>query len=109
MVNRGLVIALAKEPFREWLQSLPEPCETSIEEINEDRTAYLVPEFEDDKGRDRVLKKFYEMIFEDQLADWWTREEDWPQQRDMRTFKKWFDLQFHSVVEDLVDDVLVDE
>jgi hypothetical protein len=81
----------------------------SLEEINEDRTAYLVPEFEDDKQRERVLRKFFTMIFEDQLADWWTREEDWPQQRDLRTFKKWFDLQFHSVVEDLVDDVLVDE
>ena len=109
MVNRGLVIALAKEPFWEWLQSLPEPCDMSLEEINEDRTAYLVPEFEDDKQRDRVLRKFFTMIFEDQLADWWTREEDWPQQRDLRTFKKWFDLQFHSVVEDLVGGVLVDE
>jgi hypothetical protein len=71
MVNRGLVIALAKEPFREWLQSLPEPCNMSLEEINEDRTAYLVPEFEDDKQRDRVLRKFFTMVFEDHLADWW--------------------------------------
>lgn len=109
MVNRGLVIALAKEPFREWLQSLPDPCDVTLEEINEDCSVYLIPEFEDDKQRDRVLKKFYDMIFEDQLSGWWTREEDWPQNRDLRTFKKWFDLQFHSVVEDLVDDVLVDE
>lgn len=109
MVNRGLVIALAKEPFREWLQSLPDPCEVTLEEINEDRTAYLIPEFEDDTQRDKVLKKFYDMIFEDQLSGWWTREDDWPQKRDLRTFKKWFALQFHSVVEDLVDDMLVDE
>ena len=109
MVNRGLVIALAKEPFREWLLSLPDPSDMTLEEINEDRTAYLVPEFEDDKEREKAIKKVFEMIFEDQLADWWTREEDWPQKRDLRTFRKWFDLQFHSVVEDLVDDVLVDE
>jgi|WetSurMetagenome_2_1015567.scaffolds.fasta_scaffold50828_3 hypothetical protein len=109
MVNRGLLIAVAKEPFREWLQSLPEPCDMTLEEINEDRTAYLVPEFEDDKQRERVLRKFFTTIFEDELADWWTRDEDWPQQRDLRTFKKWFDLSFYSVVEDLVDNVLVDE
>ncbi len=71
--------------------------------------AYLVPEFEDDKQRERVLRKFFTTIFEDELADWWTREEDWPQQRDLRTFKKWFDLRFYSVVDDLVDNVLVDE
>jgi hypothetical protein len=109
MVNRGLVIATAKEPFREWLLSLPDPTDVSLEEINEDRTAYLIPEFEDDAQRDRILRKFFIAIFEDQLADWWTREEDWPQKRGLRTFKKWFDLQFHAVVEDLVDDMLVDE
>jgi len=109
MINRGLVIALAKEPFREWLQSLPDPCDISLEEINKDSSAYLIPEFEDDKQRDRVLGRFFTLIFEDQLAGWWTKEEDWPRQRDLRTFKKWFDLQFYSVVEDLVDEVLIDE
>jgi hypothetical protein len=29
--------------------------------------------------------------------------------RDLRTFRKWFDLQFHAIVEDLVDDILVDD
>ena len=81
MVNRGLVIAVAKEPFRRWLQSLPEPCESSLEVINEDRSAYLIPEFEDDNERDKVLKKLFDRIFEDQLADWWTKEEDWPEWR----------------------------
>ncbi|HIJ90651.1 MAG: hypothetical protein OEV89_07775 [Desulfobulbaceae bacterium] len=109
MVNRGLVLVIAKEPFREWLNSLPDPCDMTLEEINEDSTAYLLPEFEDDKQRDRVLGKFYEMIFEEKLADWWTREEDWPRKRDLRTFKKWFDLQFHSVVEDLAGGLLVDD
>lgn len=106
MVNRGLVIALAKEPFREWLLSLPNPSDMTLDEINVDRTAYL---FEGGKGRERAIKKVFTMIFEDQLAEWWTREEDWPRNRDLRTFRKWFDLQFHSVVEDLVDDALVDE
>ena len=108
MINRALVIAIAKQPFREWLQSLPDPCDQSLEEINEDRTAYLIPEYEDENQRERALKRVYGMIFEDQLAEWWTREEDWPQKRDLRTFRKWFDLKYHSVVEDLVDDVLTD-
>ena len=109
MINRGLVIALAKEPFREWLRSLPDPCDVTLEKLNEHATAYLIPECEDDKERERILKKLFDLIFADQLADWWTNEEDWPQKRDLRTFRKWFDLRFHSVVEDLVDDILIDE
>jgi len=31
MVNRGLVIALAKEPFREWLLSLPDQRDMPLE------------------------------------------------------------------------------
>jgi len=56
-----------------------------------------------------LIHQFFTTIFEDGLADWWTREEDWLQQRDLRTFRKWFDLRFYSVVEDLVDNLLVDE
>jgi hypothetical protein len=109
MVNRGLIIALAKEPFREWLLSLPDPCDVSLEKLNEDATAYLIPEYEDYKEMEKILKKLFDLIFADQLADWWTKEDDWPQKRDLRTFRKWFDLRFHSVVEDLVDDILIDE
>jgi hypothetical protein len=82
------------------------PC-TTPEEINNDCSAYLISEWEDDKQRDRIIKRVYPRIFEDQLADWWTVEKDWPQKRDLKTFMLWFDLRFHSIVEDLVDDVLV--
>lgn len=109
MVNRCLVTIKAKELFKEWLLSFPDPCDDTLEEINADSTAYLLPEYEGDIQRDRVLKKFYSIIFEDQLASWWTVEDDWPQSRDLQMFKKWFDVEFHSTVEDMVDDIMVDE
>jgi hypothetical protein len=58
MLNRSLVIVRAKEPFRGWLLSLPDSCEETIEEINEDSSVYLLPEFEDDKQRDTMLVGF---------------------------------------------------
>ena len=51
----------------------------------------------------------YGYIFEEQLGDWWNDEKDWPKNRNMTLFKQWFDVEFHSVVIDLVDDVLVNE
>lgn len=109
MINRGLVIALAKEPFREWLRSLPDPEDLTLEEINEDCSAYLIPEWADDKQKDSVIKRVYPGIFENQLSGWWTAEKDWPKKRDLKTFRLWFDLRFHSIVEDLVDDILIDD
>ncbi len=109
MINRGVVVVYAREPFREWLQSLPNPCHLTLEEINEDRTAYLIPEFEDEQEQEKALKKVYVTIFENELADWWTREDDWPRKRDLRTFRKWFEPRFHGIVEDLVPGELVDD
>jgi hypothetical protein len=109
MLNRGLLVIKAKEPFRQWLLSLPDPDDFTIEEINDDSTAYLVPEFYDDKQRDKVLSKFCKIIFEEQLEGWWEDEKDWPVKRDLRTFKQWFDYEFHSLVVDLDDTELIDE
>ena len=109
MLNRGVMIVSAKEPLVQWLKSLPDPCDMTLEEINTDCTAYLVPGFECEQEREKFLKKCFGTVFENELAEWWTHEEDWPQKRDLRTFRKWFDLRYCSVVEDLVDDVLVDE
>ena len=109
MVNRSVLIVRAKEPFREWLMSLPEPEDVSLRELNEDNSVYLIPEYEDDFEKDKVLKLIYKEIFEEQLEDWWRDEKDWPKNRNLSLFKKWFDVEFHSVVIDLVGDELVSE
>lgn len=109
MVSRSLMVVKVKEPFREWVNSVYPEDKLSLKDINDDTTAFLIPEYDDDHERDRVLKKFYKDIFEEQLSDWCTDSSTWPQKRTLALFKKWFDLEFHSVVEDLADDDLVVE
>ena len=109
MVNRGMLVVKAKEPFQEWVNSLEAHSDFTIKEINDDCTAYLIPEFEDDVQRDRILKKVYADIFVEQLFDWCTDEDVWPQKRTLTLFKKWFELEFHSVVDDLGTDELYTE
>jgi len=106
MVNRSVLIVRAKEPFRDWINALHTPDKLTIKEINDDNTAYLIPDFEDDHERDRILKRLYPDIFVGQLNEWCTDEDMWPQKRTLALFKKWFELEFHSVVEDLADDDL---
>ena len=109
MLNRVLMTIKAKEPFREWINSLPDPEDVTLEEINEDSTVYLVPEYDDDDHRDLILKKVYKDIFDEQLEGWWADEKDWPPKRDLKTFKQWFHVEFHSMIIDLVGTKLVDE
>ena len=103
MVNRGMLVVKAKEPYKEWVNSLEPHSDITIKEINDDCTAYMIPEFEDDLQRDTILKKIYTEIFVEQLLDWCTDEVRWPQKRTLALFKRWFELEFHSVVEDLAE------
>ena len=104
-----MLIIKAKEPFRQWLLSLPDPDDITLDELNEDTAVYLLPEYDDDAQRDRILKKIYKDIFEEQLEGWWVDEKAWPAKRDMKTFKQWFHIEFHSMIVDLVGTDLIDE
>ena len=104
MLNRSIIIIKAKEPFLSWLSSLPEPENNiSLDEINFDNSVYLLPEYEMDDEREEILADYYDIIFEDQLAAWWTDSAIWPKTRDLSTFKEWFDIEFHSLISDLVN------
>lgn len=107
-INRSLLVVRAKEPFLDWVNSLPDPADVTLENLNEDRSAFLLPEYEEDRRKDYLLRKYFAEIFEEELSGWWGDPDDWPTQRDLRTFKKWFEVEFHSLVFDLVEKPICD-
>jgi len=109
MINRCILIVKAKQPFRQWLQSLPDPANYTLEQINRDNAAYLLPEYDADDDRKKLVRRYFDLIFEEQLSSWWRDEADWPARRDMPMFTEWFNVEFHSVVLDLVDKPLLHE
>lgn len=110
MINRSAVTIEAKKPFLDWIKNLPDPESQNItlQEINEESNVYLLPEFEDDNKRDRVLREYFDDIFIQELNAWWTSDKDWPKDRNIRMFRKWFDIKYHSIVEDLGEDGIYD-
>jgi hypothetical protein len=48
-------------------------------------------------------------IFENELYGWHTDEAAWPRGRDFAMFKDWFEIEPHSVVEDLCDVEIVED
>jgi len=109
MLNRYVVTVSAREPFLLWLQSLPESAGITLAQLDEDTSVYLLPDYEYDNERQLLLAQYFDLIFEDQLAAWWSEERDWPEKRDLVMFTRWFSVDFHSLAIDLVDDVLLDE
>jgi len=109
MINRSVVIVKARQPFLQWLRSLPDPADVTLEQVNQDNASYLLPDYETDNEGKEILRQYFDLIFEEQLAGWWRDETAWPSRRDLATFMQWFDVEFHSVVLDLVDEPLLHE
>lgn len=75
-----------------------DPC--SIESLNDDCTAILLPHFDDDSESMQFVKKIYRQIFEIEPGSWCTDESTWPKKRTFSLFCDWFRLEFHSEVYD---------
>jgi len=107
MLNRAVLIVRPRRPFLEWAAQLDDSG--LLPDVDGEQTAYLVPEFEDDAKRKRVLKLVYAEVFERELFGWHTDESAWPQSRTFAMFQQWFTVELHSVVEDLCDTELYDD
>jgi len=109
MLNRSVVTVRAKQPFLDWLRSLPDKCDLTLDLINRDPNAYLLPSIFYPNEESAMLREFYHLIFEDWLDGYWRNEAHWPQVRTLDVFREWFDVEFHSEVMDLVDDLPLED
>lgn len=101
-VNRSLLIVKAREPFREWVASLPGKSSITIRDLNSGCKVYLIPEFEDNQQRDDILERLYAELFVEQLFQWCIDDVKWPRNRTFALFNRWFEPDFHPVVADTV-------
>jgi hypothetical protein len=109
MVNRSVVIVKAKQSFVNWLAMLPDPASISLEELNREPNAYLLPECENEVEQEMLIRRYYPGIFEAELEGWWENEDDWPKIRDYQAFTQWFQIEFSSAVFDMTNDELCDD
>lgn len=102
MSNRAALTVIPKQPYIDWANSLDElEPKLDINDPHYEFTVYLVDEVADEAAVARALRRHYPYIFEHELVAWYRDEKDWPQQRDFRTFKAWFEVKVSSVVLDL--------
>lgn len=81
----------------------------TLEQVNDEPQIYLLPQYDMVDEQEELLIDCSEHLFANQLAGWWTDVSDWPSNRNFKTFNQWFDVEFHSVIEDLVKTPLIDD
>ena len=103
-INRTAVIIRPKQPFIDWLNSIPDDSfNFTLEQISKENLTFLIPEYDDPTNSLAYIKRIYSDIFEFELFGWITTEELWPKKRTWKIFREWFDVEINSEVFDLVD------
>ena len=107
-VNRSVAIVKPKQPFFDWLNSLPfEQDETlTLHALRQDCNALLIPPAEDFEDAREFIRRRWRSIFDAELADWCEDAPLWPEKRTPNLFQQWFDVEVHSVLTDLVSEPL---
>lgn len=98
-INRNAIVVKPKQALFNWINFIypDEPVEAGDDE----GTVYLVKEKNSNEAIEKWLKKNYDKIFQNELNNWHTDENDWPHKRTYKLFKDWFDVEIHTMILDL--------
>jgi hypothetical protein len=93
-IDRTAIIIKPLQPFLDWATNL---YPNEIEGIAETRT-YLISEDIDDVSA--WLTKKFNQIFEFELESWHLNKKEWPQKRNYKMFKEWFQVDISTMIYD---------
>lgn len=105
-LNRAAVLIKARKPFYDWVRYV-DPDFPVVED--DEGTIYLIPDQATTPKIESWLKNNYSKIFINELSDYHTDVNDWPQKRTYREFKNWFSVEISSMVVDLLEEPIVKE
>jgi len=97
-IDRYAIIIKPLQPFIDWNNAIY-PDEKINTSNFEESNIYLVDE--NIKNLEAWLKKKYDRFFTIELYDWHTNKKDWPQNRNYKMFKEWFQVEISKSIYDL--------
>ena len=106
-VNRSVAIIKPKQPYIDWANSFDDGGPTlELVKARADASAYLIKVYDTINQSLRYVERNYAKIFEEELNGWMTDPDIWPQKRNLKMFKKWFDIEIYQLVCDLDKNVI---
>lgn len=106
-LNRTVVLLAPNEPFLDWLNDVdPDEQALTLEDLREDNEIFLIPQFSDNIDSEKWVEARWSSLFEHMLMGWVEDEGQWPQNRNLDMFRKWFNIEIHTMAWDLSDDPL---
>ena len=98
-VERAVALVRVKKPFLDWINSADGPANLTLEIVNSESQAFLLPEHDTPEELEEIMEDLYKEIFEIELAGYYTNRSCWPEISYER-FLDWYDIEVHSMVFD---------
>ena len=100
-VNRWGILARAKQPYVDWVNSMDDDGPTMVLEYKRMQpTVYLLNALEGMTLNEMVCEFFWEAIFDIELVAWMKDTSVWTANRTVEMFYEWFEVE---LVADLID------
>jgi hypothetical protein len=105
-INRSVAIIKPQQPFADWVNSAADAGDDqySIQDFSTDCSVILLPVVDSDEHAEAFIKDIFQDLFELELSSWIVVDEMWPENINYKMFLEWFDVEFHSMVFDSIQD-----
>jgi hypothetical protein len=104
LINRDSVIIKGKQPLVDWINAHGSEYPVTLEDVQEQSTVILLPECRDREEAVSIIEINYELIFTGELEGWHADESLWPKDLTLETFRDWFDIEYHDMVFDALNE-----
>src|SRR5581483_4352995 len=94
------VIVRPKEPFFAWARSLEDDSPIDEMKLSDLSSVFLIDSV-DEVDEDKILRRHFQAMFEEQLVGWHRIVDAWPTKRTYAMFREWFEVSIVELVHDL--------
>jgi hypothetical protein len=113
LINRAAIILKATQAAADWINEVDPDQESdpiTVKDVHEDCLIYLVPEeVETDIHAKVWALNNAEVLLEEFLYGWYQDEDLWPKNIGPKLFEEWFDVKYHSMIVDTLDEPIEKE
>ena len=104
-INRDALILFPKQALYDWVNYIytNDKMECPKPMAHDEADIFLIPEFDHYSAAIEYLKENYLKFFHQELFDWTTDENLWPEKLTWELFEKWFHYSIQSVVMDTLE------
>jgi len=106
LVYRCALAIKPQQPFLDWLNEIDPVDNPTLQELRQDSSLYLIPDYEDADDIDNAIQKYlrlnYTGIFINELSEWYVDPKMYPP-FSYETFLKWFEISTHTMIYDTVN------